>query len=213
MAIKYNPTADSDATGYVNFLNDNKNGTIFENAEITLLNNVKQMQIKLNNSTITISSQADSNYTKLVTLSSGSGDITWGDFGLNQYYYNGLILSNNGIIFCVYRSSYIHYFAIVVDSNNKLSFIYGTNTLESTKENITVGVSISSINQNPITLTPQYNSTITSLAFITPTTGYNNIYFPNAYVAVATQLSGTGMYIVTINDAVYITNGIWYIPD
>ena len=67
--------------------------------------------------------------------------------------------------------------------------------------------------QDPTTITPQYNATLTSLALMTPTTGDNTIYFPNAFVAVATQLPGIGMYIVTINDNVYITNGIWYIPD
>lgn len=213
MAKKYNPTPTNLVEGFVNFLNNNKTGTFLENATIT--GNYYTMSIVLNQTTINIRTLKSSTATEyFIKLTGGVNVINWGELVNEQSTeLSGMLLSNNGIIIKITNRTYIQYISIFVDSNNKLSFSYNSDTVYSSDYTQYVGVSISSINQNPTVLTPQYNATLTSLALITPTTGDNTIYFPNAYVAVSTQLPGVGMYIVTINDTVYITNGIWYIPD
>ena len=212
MAKKYNPTATTDLTGLLAWLNENKNGTIFENATISIISN--KLNIVLNQSTIILSTaQFGASGGDIVTLQGGVTDRTWRKNGSGVVNFNQCILSNNGLIIELSITSGLNYVAIFIDSNNKLSVVWGSDDIDSIPITKYVGVSISSINLDYTTITPQYNATLTSLALITPTTGDNTIYFPNAYVAVATQLPGLGMYIVTINDTVYITNGNWYIPD
>lgn len=212
MAKKYNPTLTTNLSGLSTWLNENKTGTIFENATISIVSNM--LNIVLNQSTIILrigtfgASGGD-----VITLQGGSSDKIWTMSTNIVINFSQCLLSTNGMIIELSVPNGLNYIAIFVDSNNKLSVVWGTDNVSVTDIKYYVGVSISSINLDHTTITPQYNATITSLALITPTTGYNNIYFPNAYIAVATQLPGIGMYIVTINDTVYITNGIWYIPD
>ena len=213
MAKKYNPTPTNRVEDFVSFLNSNKAGTIFESAIIS--GGYYNMSISLNGTQITIKTLATSSSAEYaIVLNKGSKKIEWGLLkSETTLEIAGMLLANNGLIIKLTNSTYAQYVAIFVDSNNELSFAYGDNTAYSSNYTQYVGVSISSISKDPTTITPQYNATLTSLALMTPTTGDNTIYFPNAFVAVATQLPGVGMYIVTINDNVYITNGIWYIPD
>lgn len=216
MAKKYNPTPTTRLSGLSTWLNENKTGTIFENATINTEsdNSTSTLVISLNQTSITLNigrfGAAGGN---VVVLSGGDSDKIWSlpiDDVIN---FSQCLLSTNGLIIELSPKEGLNYIAISVDSNNKLSVIWGTNSINIVDIKYYVGVSTSSINLNHTTITPQYNADLTSLALITPTTGSANIYFPNTYVAVATQLPRTGMYIVTINDNVYITNGIWYIPD
>lgn len=212
MAKKYNPTPTTDLNGLSTWLNENKTGTIFENAEISIIS--KALNIVLNQSTVILRiGSFGASGGSIITLQGGTDDIIWKMPTNTVVNFNQCILSNNGLIVELSVPNGLNYIAISVDSNNKLSVVWGTDNVSITNITYYVGVSISSINLNHTTITPQYNADLTSLALITPTTGTANIYFPNIYVAVATQLPGIGMYIVTINDNVYITNGIWYIPD
>ena len=216
MAKKYNPTPTNRVEDFVSFLNSNKAGTIFESA--TISGSYYTMNISLNGTQIairTIKNTSSAEYA--IVLNKGSKKIEWGLLkSETTLMIAGMLLANNGLIIKLTNNTsntQAQYVAIFVDSNNELSFAYSDNTVYSSNYTQYVSVSISSISQDPTTITPQYNATLTSLALMTPTTGDNTIYFPNAFVAVATQLPGVGMYIVTINDNVYITNGIWYIPD
>lgn len=213
MAKKYNPTPTNRVEDFVSFLNSNKAGTIFESA--TISGTYYTMSISLNGTQISIKTiKSTSSEEYAIVLSKGSKKIEWGLLKSETTpQIAGILLANNGLIIKLTNNTYAQYVAIFVDSNNEISFAYGDNTVYSSNYTQYVGVSISSISQDPTIITPQYNATLTSLALMTPTTGDNTIYFPNAFVAVATQLPGVGMYIVTINDNVYITNGIWYIPD
>lgn len=212
MAKKYNPTATTNLTGLSDWLNENKTGTIFENATISIVSN--KLNIVLNQSTVILSTaQFGASGGDIVTLQGGTTDRTWRKNGSGIVNFNQCVLSNAGLIIELSVTNGSNYVAIFIDSNDKLSVVWGSDDVDSVPITKYVGVSISSINLDYTTITPQYNANLTSLALITPTTGDNTIYFPNAYVAVATQLPGIGIYIVTINDTVYITNGIWYIPD
>lgn len=212
MAKKYNPTSTTDLNGLSTWLNENKNGTIFENAEISIISNA--LNIVLNQSTVILRiGSFGASGGNIITLQGGTDDIIWKQPTNIVVNFNQCILSNNGLIVELSVPNGLNYIAVSVDSNNKLSVVWGTDDVSITNITYYVGVSISSINLNHTTITPQYNADLTSLALITPTTGTTNIYFPNMYVAVSTQLPGVGMYVVTINDSVYITNGIWYIPD
>ena len=212
MAKKYNPTSTTDLNGLSTWLNENKNGTIFENAEISIISNA--LNIVLNQSTVILRiGSFGASGGNIITLQGGTDDIIWKQPTNILVNFNQCILSNNGLIVELSVPNGLNYIAVSVDSNNKLSVVWGTDDVSITNITYYVGVSISSINLNHTTITPQYNADLTSLALITPTTGTTNIYFPNMYVAVSTQLPGVGMYVVTINDSVYITNGIWYIPD
>lgn len=212
MAKKYNPTPTTNLNGLSTWLNENKTGTIFENAEISIISNA--LNIVLNQSTVILRIGVfNASGGDIITLQGGADDKIWKMPTNIVVNFNQCILSNNGIIIELSVPNGLNYIAISVDSNNKLSVVWGADDVSITNITYYVGVSISSINLNHTTITPQYNADLTSLALITPTTGNANIYFPNMYVAVSTQLPGIGMYIVTINDSVYITNGIWYIPD
>lgn len=212
MAKKYNPTPTTNLNGLSTWLNENKTGTIFENAEFRIISNA--LNIVLNKSSVILRIGAfGASGGDIITLQGGADDKIWKMPTNIVVNFNQCILSNNGIIVELSVPNGLNYIAISVDSNNKLSVVWGTDDVSITNITYYVGVSISSINLNHTTITPQYNADLTSLALITPTTGSANIYFPNMYVAVSTQLPGIGMYIVTINDSVYITNGIWYIPD
>lgn len=212
MAKKYNPTPTTNLNGLSTWLNENKTGTIFENAEISVISNA--LNIVLNQSTVILRIGAfGASGGDIITLQGGADDKIWKMPTNIVVNFNQCILSNNGLIVELSVPNGLNYIAISVDSNNKLSIVWGTDDVSITNITYYVGVSISSINLNHTTITPQYNANLTSLALIIPTTGNANIYFPNMYVAVSTQLPGIGMYIVTINDSVYITNGIWYIPD
>lgn len=212
MAKKYNPTPTTDLNGLSTWLNENKTGTIFENAEISIISNA--LNIVLNQSTVILRiGSFGASGGNIIMLQGGADDIIWKQPTNIVVNFNQCILSNNGLIIELSVPNGLNYIAVSVDSNNKLSVVWGTDDVSITNITYYVGVSISSINLNHTTITPQYNADLTSLALITPTTGTTNVYFPNIYVAVATQLPGLGMYIVTINDNVYITNGIWYIPD
>lgn len=212
MAKKYNPTSTTDLNGLSTWLNENKTGTIFENAEISIISNA--LNIVLNQSTVILHiGSFGASGGNIITLRGGADDKIWKMPTNIVVNFNQCILSSNGLIVELSVPNGLNYIAISVDSNNKLSVVWGTDDVSITNITYYVGVSISSINLNHTTITPQYNADLTSLALITPTTGTTNIYFPNMYVAVSTQLPGAGMYIVTINANVYITNGIWYIPD
>lgn len=212
MAKKYNPTPTTDLNGLSTWLNENKTGTIFENANISIIS--KALNIVLNQSTVILRiGSFGASGGNIITLQGGADDIIWKMPTNIVVNFNQCILSNNGLIIELSVPNGLNYIAMSVDSNNKLSVVWGTDNVSITDIKYYVGVSISSINLNHTTITPQYNANLTSLALITPTTGTANVYFPNMYVAVATQLPNIGMYIVTINDNVYITNGIWYIPD
>lgn len=212
MAKKYNPTPTTDLNGLSTWINENKTGTIFENAEISIISNA--LNIMLNQSTVILRiGSFGASGGNIITLQGGADDIIWKMPTNIVVNFNQCILSNNGLIVELSVPNGLNYIAVSVDSNNKLSVVWGTDDVSITNITYYVGVSISSINLNHTTITPQYNADLTSLALITPTTGTTNIYFPNMYVAVSTQLPGVGMYIVIINDSVYITNGIWYIPD
>lgn len=212
MAKKYNPTPTTDLNGLSTWLNENKTGTIFENAEISVIS--ETLNIVLNQSTVILHvGRFGAAGGDIVTLRGGVDDKIWQILTNIVVNFNQCILSNNGLIIELSVPKGLNYIAISVDSNNKLSVVWGTDDVSITDITYYVGVSTSSINLNHTTITPQYNADLTSLALITPTTGTANVYFPNIYVAVSTQLPSVGMYIVTINDNVYITNGIWYIPD
>ena len=212
MAKKYNPTSTTDLNGLSTWLNENKTGTIFENAEISIISNA--LNIALNQSTVILHiGSFGASGGNIITLRGGADDKIWKMPTNIVVNFNQCVLSSNGLIVELSVPNGLNYIAISVDSNNKLSVVWGTDDVSITNITYYVGVSISSINLNHTTITPQYNADLTSLALITPTTGTTNIYFPNMYVAVSTQLPKAGMYIVTINANVYITNGIWYIPD
>lgn len=212
MAKKYSPTLTANLSGLSRWLNENKTGTIFENAEISIISG--ELNIVLNQSTVILCiGRFGASGGDIITLKGGVNNKIWNMPTDTVVNFSQCILSNNGLIIELSVPKGLNYIAISVDSNNKLSVVWGTDNVSITNITYYVGVSISSINLNHTTITPQYNADLTSLALITPTTGTANVYFPNMYVAVSTQLPRVGMYIVTINDNVYITNGIWYIPD
>lgn len=214
MAKKYSPMQTTNLSGLSKWLNENKTGTVFENATIDTGITSSTLVISLNQSSITLKmGRFDASGGDIVILSGGESNKIWRLPTDDVINFNQCLLSTNGLIIELSPKEGLNYIAISVDSNNKLSVIWGTDSVNIVDIKYYVGVSTSSINLNHTTITPQYNADLTSLALITPTTGSANIYFPNTYVAVSTQLPGTGMYIVTINDNVYITNGIWYIPD
>ena len=210
-------------TNFYNWLNENKSGTFLENMTITLVTGSDT------GSEITIESENAALTYKTIYSSSGNVVSLHGLYNdWVQYYagasgntgsrFNSVLLCTNGIIFAVdsYSSNGgfpTNYFIVTVDSNGEIAFISTEGNINVTSPTGYRVAAYDSTTTPTVTLTPEYNSMLTSLAPVVPTTGDNSITLPYAFAAVHTQFANRGLSEVAIGGNNYITNGNWYIKD
>ena len=131
---------------------------------------------------------------------------------------SGAILCTNGIIIRVYTQYssstwFTNYFGITVDSSGEVAFFHRNGYINDGDPTGYVGIAYKTTSTQTVTLTPKYDSPLTSIAPIVPQTSENDITFPYAFVAIHTQQSGLGIAAVSIGNDKYITNGYWYVKD
>ena len=124
MAKKYNPTPTNRVEDFINFLNSNKAGTIFESA--TISGAFYNMSISLNGTQITIKTlETSSSAGYAIVLNKGSKKIEWGrEESETTLEIAGMLLANNGLIIKLINRTYAQYIAIFIDSrpnNNNTS--------------------------------------------------------------------------------------------
>lgn len=218
----------SDLNALYNLITANKAGTFLANLTIELSNSNKTLTIS--NGTaylkITVSSSLQT-FDAIVfhgkyNNAYGSGTQIYG-----QAYLTGAYLCSNGLIFSIYANdgavgnSYkTRYHVLTTESGGGLALIMGYPSdyagSGSGVEYNDSGFSIISENSTTVPIiktVSRKGSQLTSLAPLFPSSGDDNIILPNAYVAVCTQQSDTGLATVLINGKSYITNGRWYIKD
>lgn len=227
MAIRRFTTAITyDLTTFYNWLLANKTGTFLENMTITLTSassTGSELTIASENAVVTFNTKKTKDSFNAVILTGAYntwafpfGSVTHTQAGLM---FSGAILCSKGILFSTYGmydsgSWTTNYsFGITVDSSGEIALIH-------TSGNINVysvtGYKVAAYDSTAtpmVTLKPEYNSTLTSLSPVVPTTGNNSITLPYAFAALHTQFSNQGLAAVAIDGNNYITNGYWYIKD
>ena len=124
---------------------------------------------------------------------------------------NGLILSG----YDVNDSKLISRIIITVDDEGELAVIVPSKSAYSFASSDTDYslMTADSTMTTVINIAPSFSSNLTSLAPTAVKAMEAKRTLPFAYAALTTQLSSEGLQAVRIDNADYITNGIWYIKD
>ena len=227
MAIRrFTAASTYDLTTFYNWLLANKTGTFLENMTITLTSASSTgsvLTIASENAVVTFNTkEATSSFNAVILTGAYNtwaflfGSISYNRAGLKL---SGAILCSKGILFSTYGmyssgSWATNYsFGITVDSSGEIALIHTSGNINVNSVTGYKAAVYKSTAEQAVTLTPAYNSTLTSLAPITPTTGDNSITLPYAFAALHTQFSNQYLAAVAIDGNNYITNGCWYIKD
>lgn len=223
----YNPTA------FKEFLDANKAGTFLADATITAFepqSTRPHLTITLGESSFTIYTDSGFSAPKFIAfqLSNGaSGDAARYTSSSEKRYLriHSAILCSNGLIIRVALiypgdpdpryTSYV-YIALTLDSDGNLSLIRNAGANDFDMRMNTYSFSAFSYESNidcTCGANPQFSTNLTSIAPVPVISSENSLYLPNAFLSIATQLSGLSLQAITINNLPYITNGIIYIKD
>lgn len=227
MAIKkFITSATYDLTIFYNWLNENKSGTFLENMTITLesaSSTSSQIAIESENTKISLKVVEDAynNHNVLSLTGNSTWNFIYKYIGHNEsgIKLSGALLCTHGLLiktYAMYSSSSwadMCVIGIVADSNGDIAYISTTGYANVNSVSGFKTAAYDSTSVPSVTITPQYNATLTSLAPIQPTTGDNSITLQNVYAAIHTQQPSDGLAAVAINGENYITNGRWYIKD
>lgn len=226
MAISKFVTANTyDLTAFYNWLQAKKAGTFLENLTMELTaaaDTGSTLTIASANATLTFITQTTPATSATVKLTGETKERVYNCRGSSSVgggvRISGAILCTNGIIIRVYTqnssSTWVtNYFGITVDSSGEVAFFHRDGYINDNTLTGYVGIAYKSTDQKVTALTPTYDSPLTSIAPIVPTTSENDITFPHAFAALHTQQSGLGLAAVSIGTDKYITNGYWYVKD
>ena len=212
-------------TEFFKWLQSKKTGTFLENLtmELTAANDTgSTLTIASANATLTFMTLKTTTTSATVKLTGETTERVYNCYGSSSYgggvLISGAILCANGIIIRVYTqyssSTWItNYFGITVDSSGEVAFFRRDGYINADVISGYVGIVYKTTSTQTVTLTPKYDSPLTSIAPIVPQTSENDITFPYAFVALHTQQSGLGLAAVSIGNDKYITNGYWYVKD
>ena len=212
-------------TEFFKWLQSKKTGTFLENLtmELTAATDTgSTLTIASANATLTFITQTTSATSATVKLTGETKERVYNCSGSSSIgggvQISGAILCANGIIIRVYTqyssSTWLtNYFGITVDSSGEVAFFRRDGYINADSISGYVGIAYKTTSTQTVTLTPKYDSPLTSIAPIVPQTSENDITFPYAFVALHTQQSGLGLAAVSIGNDKYITNGYWYVKD
>ena len=231
MAISKFVTANTyDLTAFYNWLQAKKAGTFLEDMTISLSNATatgSTLTIASENATFTFNPKMSRNEYVVASLTGEAATHEYrnGTTGVASagIMLTGALLCANGIIIGVYTlytdTMYTdgvwvnNYIGITADSSGEVAFFHRDGYINNSSPTGYIGAAYKSTAYNATTLTPTYDSPLTSIAPIVPQTSENDITFPHAFAALHTQQSGLGLAAVSIGNNKYITNGYWYIRD
>ena len=215
-------------TEFFKWLQSKKTGTFLENLtmELTAATDTgSTLTIASANATLTFITQTTSATSATVKLTGETKERVYNCSGSSSVgggvQISGAILCTNGIIIRVYtqysNSTWVtNYFGITVESSGEVAFFHRDGYINDSALTGYVGIAYKTTSTQTVTLTPKYDSPLTSIAPIAPIvpqTSENDITFPYAFVALHTQQSGLGLAAVSIGTDKYITNGYWYVKD
>lgn len=231
MAIKtFNQPADIfTVDDFCTFLEENKSGTVLENAVIGKDSNEEAYHyftITLGDATIKMYSEDGYTSQKFLEYTMASGinaDVSRSiASGTKRMIKIGTaLLCNNGLLInysFIAGSGVVVYSAIVitVDSEGDLSLIRVAGTedyhLWNTKTTMLV-YSYASSKPCSLTLTPQYGCNLTSIAAVPVICTDSSRYLPDVFSAIATQIASESINIVSLDGVLYVTNGIIYLRE
>lgn len=224
MAIhKIGNTAILSVETVASFLNEYKTGTFLEDKTITVSGNT--LTISSEHAYINITSASGSNL-ECVKYSSSPGvtkSYTTQGVNASYSYFYGVILCSKGMIVLLAtydgNATYPRRFVSVFsDSNGELACLmpYITGTYSTWITSTLSGYSVCAVNSTEaanVTLTPNLNAQLTSIAPVVAETTDTSVTIPDVYAALHSQQTNDGLAAVTINGVNYITNGTWYIKD
>lgn len=211
-------------TEFFKWLQSKKTGTFLENLTMELseaTDTASTMALASANATLTFKAIKCTSTTSVVKLTGETTERVYNCNGASSgggVQISGAILCTNGIIIRVYTqyssSTWnTNYFGITVDSSGEVAFFRRDGYINDSALTGYVGIAYKTTSTQTVTLTPKYDSPLTSIAPIVPQTSENDITFPYAFVALHTQQSGLGLAAVSIDNDKYITNGYWYVKD
>ena len=211
-------------TQFYNWLQSKKSGTFLENMTVTLesaADNDSVLTIESAHAKLTFNPKESPSSWAVVSLTGESKTWNYENSGIN---YNTAgtwlvkaIICSKGIIFntqTLYNSSAIcdNYFGVTVDDSGEVALLRRNGYFNNSTTTGYLGVAYKSTNDYITTLTPAFNSSLTSIAPIVPTTS-NEVKFPYAFAALHTQQNSFGLSAVSIDGSNYITDGMFYIKD
>ena len=212
-------------TEFFKWLQSKKTGTFLENLTMELsaaTDTGSTLTIASANATLTFMTLKTATTTTAVKLTGETTERAYNCSGSSSAgggaQISGAILCANGIIIRVYaqyssNTWVTNYFGITVDSSGEVAFFCWDGYINANSYTGYVGIAYKTTSTQTVTLTPKYDSPLTSIAPIVPQTSENDITFPYAFVALHTQQSGLGLAAVSIGNDKYITNGYWYVKD
>lgn len=212
-------------TEFFKWLQSKKTGTFLENLTMELsvaTDTGSTLTIASANATLTFNTLKATSTSVTVKLTGETTERVYNCSGSSSVgggvQISGAILCANGIIIRVYTqyssSTWLtNYFGITVDSSGEVAFFRRDGYINADSISGYVGIAYKTTSTQTVTLTPKYDSPLTSIAPIVPQTSENDITFPYAFVALHTQQSGLGLAAVSIGTDKYITNGYWYVKD
>ncbi len=212
-------------TEFFKWLQSKKTGTFLENLTMELsvaTDTGSTLTIASANATLTFNTLKATTTSVTVKLTGETTERVYNCSGSSSIgggvQISGAILCANGIIIRVYTqyssSTWLtNYFGITVDSSGEVAFFRRDGYINADSISGYVGIAYKTTSTQTVTLTPKYDSPLTSIAPIVPQTSENDITFPYAFVALHTQQSGLGLAAVSIGTDKYITNGYWYVKD
>lgn len=214
---------------FCTFLEENKSGTVFENAVIGKDSNEEgyhYFTITLGDATIKMYSEDGYSSQKFLEYTMASGinaDVlrSTGTGTRRMIKIGTALLCNNGLLinYSFIPSSGAAVYSVIVitvDSEGDLSLIRGTGTedyhLWNSKTTM-LAYSYASSKPCTLTLTPHYGCSLTSIAAVPVICTDSSRYLPDVFSAIATQIASESINIVSLDGVLYATNGIIYLRD
>ena len=225
MAIsRFNQPSTSNLTTFMNWLDENKNGTFLDDVTITYdsgTTNAVTFSTESSTLGLTFTTSGGSSQTVVsFTTNDNTWTVTTVSSSVGTAQLAGAILCKNGIMFDFYgkldasttRHSYS--LAVTVDSNGELAALVTSGTVISTSDFTTWGaLAGGSSTFMSRYCYPYYGASRACLAPISAQGNDSTLRIPEAYAAIATPVSGVGLQSVFIDGTPFITNGVWYIRD
>lgn len=225
MAInKFTTPNTCDLTTFYNWLQQNKTGTFLADMTITLqgaTNSESTLTIASTHATITIKFKSTASLFNVCSYVGANG--TWNcpsngtSYSAAYTQLAGAVLCANGMIIKTYSNNsatqtVYNYFALTADDTGEIAAIYPDRNINATDVQGYKVVAYKSITTSTVTLMPAFNTPLTALSPIVPTSS-PAASIPNVFAALHTQQDGLGLAAVKIGNDSYITNGYWYVKD
>lgn len=225
MAKLFSQGSTTNFSAFYNFLENNKDGTFLENAEIALSKSGAAndtLTIKLNNSEVTLRNQTDygavaafslkgkySTFSRNCPSANGNSAPYWTTV-------TGAMLGRNGLLLKYFNnnSNTRYSVALTADSTGELAAIVYAGSIGENSTHRSYQVAAYNNTSAPdVFAYPAFSASQTSLAQVVPQCDDPSTAMPYCFAALHTQVAGEGFTQIIMGGKTYITNGYWYIEE